>query len=111
MRRRNCKAWNEGTHSSKLPLVIGVKHLTNWSSDQRRHLQWHKSSPSRTRSPLQQKRIFRGCHIPTAPSKFCFGFTKSCSALNRSLKATFTYSLEATLWLPTANISLGLAAV
>ena len=95
----------------RLPLGISVKHLTNSSPDQRRHLQWHNSSSSRTQSPPQQKHGFRGCHIPTASSKFCFGFTKSCSALNRSLKATSTYSLEATLWLLTANISLGLAAV
>src|SRR5215470_19566581 len=94
----------------RLPLVIGVKHLTNSSPAQRRHLQWHSSS-SRTRSPPQQKHGFRGCHIPIASSKFCFGFTKSCSALNLSLKVTFTYSLEATFWLPTANISLGLAAL
>src|SRR6516164_7461494 len=90
---------------------VSLINEPNSSPDQRRHLQWHKSSPSRTRSPPKQKYGFRGCRISIASSKFCFGFTKSCSALNRSLKVTFTYSLEATFWLPTANISLGLAAL
>jgi len=105
------KGWNEGTHSSKIAACDRRQTSPNSAPDQRRHLQWHKSSPSRTRSPPKQKHGFRGCHIPIASSKFCFGFTRSCSALNRSLKVTLTYSLEPTLWLLTANISLGLAAL
>ena len=66
------KGWNEGTHSSKIAACDRRQTSPNSSPDQRRHLQWHKSSPSRTRSPPKQKHGFRGCHIPIASSKFCF---------------------------------------